>query len=67
MTTPRATVRCPECDLEETFSKLATARICIEEHREETGHDPEWELGRFAPGVEKMGDQAGVCGIPTSK
>ncbi|WP_396610259.1 hypothetical protein ACH9L7_08320 [Haloferax sp. S1W] len=64
MTTPRATVRCPDCGLEETFSKLASARERIEEHREETGHDPDWQLGRFAPGVEQMGDEAGVCGIP---
>ncbi|SEK48232.1 DUF7542 family protein [Haloferax larsenii] len=63
MTTPRATVRCPDCGLEETFEKLAAARQRIEAHREETGHDPDWKLGRFAPGVERMGDEAGVCGL----
>ncbi|KAB1192033.1 MULTISPECIES: DUF7542 family protein [Haloferax] len=64
MTDTRATVICPTCGLEETFSKLADARLRIEDHREETGHDPDWKLGRFAPGVEKMGEEAGVCGIP---
>ncbi|WP_042663207.1 hypothetical protein [Haloferax sp. ATB1] len=63
MSIPRATVSCPTCGLEERFSKLADARLRIEEHRAETGHDPTWELGRFAPGVEKMGDDAGVCGV----
>lgn len=66
MTDHRATVRCPTCGLEETFTKLAAARLRIEEHHDETGHDPVWELGRFAPGVEKMGEDAGVCGIPTT-
>lgn len=64
MANTRATVTCPTCGLEETFSKLADARLRIEDHREATGHDPEWELGRFPPGVEKMGKEAGVCGIP---
>ncbi|MGB9957887.1 DUF7542 family protein [Haloferax prahovense] len=63
MSIPRATVSCLTCGLEERFSKLADARLRIEEHRAETGHDPTWELGRFAPGVEKMGDDAGVCGV----
>jgi hypothetical protein len=64
MTDYRATVVCSTCGLEESYSKLADARLHIEEHREETGHDPDWKLGRFAPGVEQMGSEAGVCGIP---
>ncbi|ELZ91648.1 hypothetical protein C440_15079 [Haloferax mucosum ATCC BAA-1512] len=64
MTAHRATVSCPECELEEAFSKLAAARMRIENHREETGHEAVWELGQFASGVEKMGNEAGVCGIP---
>ncbi|WP_410765262.1 hypothetical protein [Haloferax sp. DFSO60] len=66
MTDNRATVTCPACGLEESFSKLAHARLFIEKHRDETGHDPVWELGRFPSGVEQMGDEAGVCGIPES-
>ncbi|RLM53293.1 hypothetical protein DVK02_13955 [Halobellus sp. Atlit-31R] len=65
MAAKRATVTCPECDLTETFDKLATARSFIESHRSETGHDPTWELHRLAPGVERAGDEAGVCGRPS--
>ena len=62
MTERRTTVTCPTCGFEESFGKLAAARSRIEEHREETGHDPLWELSRLAPGVERAGDEAGVCG-----
>ena len=58
----RATVTCPTCGFEESFDRLRAARARIEEHREETGHDPVWELSRLAPGVERAGDEAGVCG-----
>ena len=66
MTTTRATVTCPDCDLRESFEKLGPARACIERHRQETGHDPVWELGDLADGVVRAGDAAGVCGIPGS-
>ena len=62
MSRKRATVTCPDCDLEETFAKLGTARAAIEAHREETGHWATWELSRLDPGVERAGDEAGVCG-----
>ncbi|MFC6989851.1 hypothetical protein ACFQJD_16185 [Haloplanus sp. GCM10025708] len=62
MTDPRATVVCAECALEETFATLGAARTAIEIHRTETGHDAAWELGRLASGVERAGDDAGVCG-----
>ena len=58
----RATVRCPDCDLEETFEKLQPARVRIETHRAETGHDPRWDLDSMSSGVERAGDEAGVCG-----
>jgi len=58
----RATVTCAECDRTETFDRLARARAFIETHREETGHEATWELHRLAPGVERAGDEAGVCG-----
>jgi hypothetical protein len=64
MASKRATVTCPECEFEETFAKLATARSRIEDHRAETGHDATWELHRLSPGVERAGDDAGVCGRP---
>lgn len=62
MSDHRATVTCPACGLEETFSKLGAARQRIEDHREATGHDPVWELRRLADGVERAGAAAGVCG-----
>jgi hypothetical protein len=58
----RATVTCPDCDLRETFDRLATARAAIESHRVETGHEARWELHRLSPGVERAGREAGVCG-----
>lgn len=62
--TAAATVTCPACDFAETFGKLREARECLDEHRRATGHDPTWELGRLDPGVERAGDEAGVCGRP---
>jgi hypothetical protein len=59
-----ATVTCPSCALHETFDRLAAARSLIEDHREETGHEAVWEVGRLSPGVERAGDEAGVCGRP---
>ncbi|MFC4357728.1 hypothetical protein ACFO0N_07170 [Halobium salinum] len=62
MTAPRATVTCPDCDLEETFTKLRDARLAVDRHQRETGHDPTWRLGRLDPGVERAGDAATACG-----
>lgn len=62
MANQRATVTCPDCDLSETFSKLRAARSRIEDHRTETGHAATWELHRLDAGVERAGDEAGVCG-----
>jgi hypothetical protein len=62
MAETRATVVCPECGFEETFTKLGAARTALESHRTETGHDPTWEVHRLASGVERAGDDAGVCG-----
>jgi hypothetical protein len=62
MSAPRATVRCADCDLVETFEKLQAARARIETHRRERGHDPDWELGDLSSGVERAGAAAGGCG-----
>lgn len=59
-----ATVTCPDCDLRESFERLRAARARVETHRIETGHEATWELGAFAEGVVRAGEQAGVCGIP---
>jgi hypothetical protein len=61
---PRATVTCPDCEFTAVFERLPAARSAVETHREETGHEADWELGRLSPGVERAGDEAGVCGRP---
>jgi hypothetical protein len=38
MTDEHTTVTCPDCDLDETFRKIAAARERIADHRTETGH-----------------------------
>jgi hypothetical protein len=60
----RATVSCHDCALHETFGRLGDARSLIERHREETGHEAVWELGRLSSGVVRAGEEAGVCGRP---
>lgn len=62
--TTRATVTCPDCDYAEEFPKLGDARAALERHGRATGHDPTWELGQLTAGVERAGDEAGVCGRP---
>ncbi|WP_128478688.1 DUF7542 family protein [Halorussus pelagicus] len=62
MTDERATVTCPDCDLDESFGNLGAARERIETHRRETGHEAVWELSALSAGVERAGDEAGVCG-----
>ena len=64
MSQKRVTVSCPACALSETFDGLGAARSAIEDHRTETGHEAEWELPQLAAGVERAGDEAGVCGRP---
>ena len=62
MAPTHATVTCPDCDFQEGFEKLQLARECVERHRQETGHDPVWELEPLAEGVERAGAAAGWCG-----
>ena len=64
MSNHEAIVTCPACGLEERFEKLQAARARIEDHRAETGHDPQWDLPELAPGVVRAGAAAGVCGRP---
>ncbi|WP_058365199.1 DUF7542 family protein [Haloparvum sedimenti] len=64
MTDRGVTLTCPGCDLRERFETLRPARERVEDHRRETGHEPDWEIGRLSPGVERAGADAGVCGVP---
>lgn len=58
------TITCERCGMTERFDSLGAAREAVESHRAETGHDATWELGRLAAGVERAGDEAGICGRP---
>ncbi|NHX36376.1 MULTISPECIES: DUF7542 family protein [Halolamina] len=64
MSEKRVTVTCADCNLSETFDSLGTAREFVEDHRTETGHEPTWQLPELAAGVQRAGDEAGVCGRP---
>ncbi|QZP39489.1 DUF7542 family protein [Halobaculum magnesiiphilum] len=55
-------VRCDECSYEETFGSLRAARTALDEHERETAHTVDWYIGGLPPGVERAGDDAGVCG-----
>jgi hypothetical protein len=55
-------VRCDDCAYEAAFDSLRRARTAVSEHERATGHAVEWEIGSLAEGVERAGDDAGVCG-----
>ncbi|QWC18535.1 hypothetical protein [Halorubrum sp. 2020YC2] len=57
-------VRCDDCSYEAAFDSLRRARTALSDHERETGHAVEWEIGSLARGVERAGDDAGVCGRP---
>lgn len=59
-----ATVTCGDCEYEASFDRLGDARVALEAHRTETGHDPAWEVESVAAGVERAGEDAGLCGRP---
>ncbi|NUE03972.1 hypothetical protein HUB97_15940 [Halorubraceae archaeon YAN] len=58
------TVTCSECEYESVFQKLSDARVELAAHETETGHVVDWSIEKLSAGVEKAGDDAGVCGIP---
>ena len=55
-------VRCTDCAYEESFDSLRRARTALDEHERATGHAVDWEIGGLSSGVERAGDDAGVCG-----
>lgn len=61
----RVVVSCGDCRFEATHERLRTAREALADHEAETGHVVEWRIGSLAPGVERAGADAGVCGLPT--
>jgi hypothetical protein len=62
MSSPGATVRC-ECGFEAGFDRLRDAREALHAH-EAAGHDADWEIHGVSRGVERAGEDAGVCGRP---
>lgn len=55
-------VDCSACSYSETYASLRVARTDLDAHERETGHTVEWEIERLSAGVERAGDDAGVCG-----
>ncbi|MFC7095805.1 DUF7542 family protein [Halobaculum marinum] len=55
-------VRCRDCDLAETYDSLRRARTAVADHERTAGHLVDWDIERLAAGVERAGDDAGVCG-----
>lgn len=55
-------VRCADCAYEEAFDSLRRARTALDDHERATNHAVDWEIGGLSPGVERAGDDAGVCG-----
>ncbi|WP_336037905.1 DUF7542 family protein [Halobacterium yunchengense] len=51
------------CGFEAGFDRLRDAREAVDAH-ESAGHDADWDIRRVAPGVERAGEDAGVCGRP---
>ncbi len=58
------TVACTECNFDRAFDRLSEARVALATHEEETGHAADWRIDRLSPGVERAGDEAGICGRP---
>mgnify|MGYP006295518437 CR=1 FL=1 len=55
-------VRCADCEYEGAFDSLRRARTALDDHERAAGHTVEWDIDRLSPGVERAGDDAGVCG-----
>jgi hypothetical protein len=64
MTGDPVVVECRDCDFRETFPNLGKARVALDGHESDTGHDVDWEIGHVASGVEQAGADAGICGVP---
>ncbi|TKX48210.1 hypothetical protein EXE41_02340 [Halorubrum sp. SD690R] len=55
-------VRCTDCAYDEAFDSLRRARTALDDHERATGHAVDWQIGGLTAGVERAGDDAGVCG-----
>lgn len=66
MSHTRITVTCSDCSFERVFDRLSAARVALDDHERTTGHTIDWTIGALSAGVERAGEEAGVCGIPGS-
>lgn len=66
MSHTRITVTCSDCSFESDFDRLSAARVALADHEETTGHTADWTIVSLSAGVERAGNEAGVCGIPGS-
>lgn len=57
-------VECRDCAFREAVRNLGRARVALDDHETETGHEVDWQIRRVAAGVERAGADAGVCGLP---
>ncbi|OYR53803.1 DUF7542 family protein [Halorubrum halodurans] len=60
----RVVVRCADCPFETTHDRLRSAREALAAHEADAGHVVDWRIESVAPGVERAGADAGVCGRP---
>ncbi|SMO40121.1 DUF7542 family protein [Halorubrum cibi] len=60
----RVVVRCTDCRFEATHDRLRSARETLADHEADTGHVVDWRIESLSPGVERAGEDAGVCGRP---
>ena len=63
MTDDNIVVACRDCEYQDAFSQLGRARVALDAHESEQGHDVDWQITRVDAGVERAGADAGVCGV----
>ena len=56
-------IACRDCDFQDSFPNLGRARLALDAHESERGHDVDWQINRVEAGVAQAGADAGVCGI----
>ncbi|WP_066411640.1 DUF7542 family protein [Halorubrum aethiopicum] len=64
MARTRVVVRCADCRFESIHDRLRSARETLTAHEADAGHAVDWRIESLAPGVERAGADAGVCGLP---
>lgn len=55
-------IDCSDCEFQDSFGNLGRARLALNDHESELGHNVDWQINRVAAGVAQAGADAGVCG-----